>query len=348
MNQSAAEGTMRRGESRSIVVDLVTNSQEALMAAVEIYNKPTLQYRDECTVILLLNAWELLLKAILAKHERTIYYPEKTTQPPRTLSWSDAFPNAEEFFPQTVSGLATRRNLDLLGSYRDKAVHFYNQEDISLVMHSLSQTAIVNFRDVLLGVFDTDIADQMNWRLLPIGIRPPIDVISFLQEAPQGDVASAMGTYLTELWEAAAELKATNEDSGRLLTVFNIKLESVKKIGDADAVVAVDNDPMRDHMATVIRRQDPNTSHPLRQKDILAEITELHGQRFTQHTFQAIIWKYKIKEQPQYSWVASEGVLTRYSRDILTLIRQLTKTEVQSSLNDYRDHLRGRVASKPT
>jgi hypothetical protein len=50
-----------RGSSRH----LVKNAKSALLAAIEIYNKPGFQYRDECFVILLLNAWELFLKALL-------------------------------------------------------------------------------------------------------------------------------------------------------------------------------------------------------------------------------------------------------------------------------------------
>jgi len=39
----------------------------ALLAAIEAYNKPDSQYRDEAFAILALNAWELLLKAKLVR-----------------------------------------------------------------------------------------------------------------------------------------------------------------------------------------------------------------------------------------------------------------------------------------
>lgn len=39
----------------------------AIISAVEIYNKPSFQYREENFAILALNAWELLLKAKLLK-----------------------------------------------------------------------------------------------------------------------------------------------------------------------------------------------------------------------------------------------------------------------------------------
>ena len=95
-----------------------------MMAAVEIYNKPIFQYRDECTVILLLNAWELLLKALLSKNKKSVFYPKKRNRPYRTLSWRDALSRGEAYFPATIPRLPVRRNLELLGIYRDNAVHF--------------------------------------------------------------------------------------------------------------------------------------------------------------------------------------------------------------------------------
>lgn len=38
-------------------------AREALLAAVEIYNKPTVQYREQTATFLLVNAWEVLIKA---------------------------------------------------------------------------------------------------------------------------------------------------------------------------------------------------------------------------------------------------------------------------------------------
>jgi len=64
---------------------LLANAQSALVAAVEIYNKPAIEYRDEAFAILVVNAWELLLKAVLAKGKKDIFYPKKRGEPYRTL-----------------------------------------------------------------------------------------------------------------------------------------------------------------------------------------------------------------------------------------------------------------------
>jgi len=47
-------------------------------------------------VILLLNAWELLLKALLSKSGRSIYYRKRRQEPYRTLTWRDALNRASQ------------------------------------------------------------------------------------------------------------------------------------------------------------------------------------------------------------------------------------------------------------
>ena len=154
---------------------LLGNSKAAMTAAIEIYNKPTFKYRDECTVILLLNAWELILKSVLSKSKQSVFYQKKRNQPYRTLSWQDALTRSRAFFPNTVPYLPVQRNLEILGIYRDNAVHFYNAADFSVMLYALAQTSIINYRDVLLGVFGTRLENEISWQLLPLGIRPPID-----------------------------------------------------------------------------------------------------------------------------------------------------------------------------
>ncbi len=50
-------------------IRLYRKAEVALIAAIEVYNKPDFKYREETFAILALNAWELLLKAKLL-HEK--------------------------------------------------------------------------------------------------------------------------------------------------------------------------------------------------------------------------------------------------------------------------------------
>ena len=311
-----------------------------MVAAIEIYNKPLFQYRNECTVILLLNAWELILKSLLSKNKKSIFYPKKRDHQYRTLSWQDALSGGKDYFPITISNFTVQRNLELLATYRDNAVHFYNAKDFGVVLYALVQASIINFRDILHDAFGIDLAEQINWQLLPVGIQPPVDLVSYISNTSHAAPATAVCQFLSELSKAIGDIEEANENTNRLLTAFNVKLESVKKIGQADLVAATKAGTTQSGPLAIIRTQDPNKSHPLRQKGILGKINSLHSQRFTSYIFQAIVWKYKIKGKSQYCWQASEGVLTRYSHDFVTFIQSLTANDVIAVLSDYKEFRR--------
>jgi hypothetical protein len=325
-----------RGSSRH----LVKNAKSALLAAIEIYNKPGFQYRDECFVILLLNAWELFLKALISKSKASIYYPKSRKQPYRTLSLTDAFGKAEKFFPKKIEYLPVGANLQLLSTYRDNAVHFYNERDFGILIYALGQTAIVNLKDLMRDTFKINIEDDISWQLMPLGLRPPIDPVSYItRSAKAASANSATKQFLTSLVSQLSQIEGAGADSGRLLTVFKVNLESVKKIEKADLLVGVagklaGSEDIGPLVVTKIR--DPNTAYPLRQMDVLSKIAALHEKRFTAHTFQAVCHKFGFKSDPKYCWKAIEGVLTKYSNDLIPRIKELTEQQLSEALASYK------------
>jgi len=124
------------------------------------------------------------------------------------------------------------------------------------------------------------------------------------------------------------------------MTIYDVKLESVKKIGEADAVVGIDATAGGTGPLVVTKTQDPNKTHPLRQKDIVEKVTSLQGHKFTSYVFQAIAWKHDLKSKAQYCWQASEGVLTKYSNDTVTFLKSLSAADVNAALTDYRAYVR--------
>jgi hypothetical protein len=321
------------------------NAKAALLAAIEIYNKPRFDYRDECVVILLLNAWELLLKALLSKNKVSVFYPKKRGQPYRTLSWDDALTRAQTYFPKDVSSLPVRKNLDILSTYRDNSVHFYNSGDFRSVIHALAQTNIVNFKDLLKSSFGVDLGDEITWRLLPLGLKPPIDPIEYMSKRSQaGDRKDpAVRQFILELRAAAREVEEAGADTGRLMTAFTVKLESTKKIERADIVVGVEKTGTGSGPLAVYKTIDPNISHPLQQRDLVQKIGTIHERKFTTYVFQAVVWKHQLKSNQRYCWQATGGILTKYSNDVVPLIRELSEADVEAALKDYAAHLKARA-----
>jgi len=332
-----------RGSSRH----LLRNAKSALLAAIEIYNKPGFKYRDECFVILLLNAWELFLKALISKGGGSIYYPKKRKEPYRTLSMVDAFGKVEKSFPKKIGYLPVGANLRLLNTYRDNAVHFYNEREFGILIYSLGQTGIVNLKDLMRETFAVDLEDDLSWQLMPLGLKPPIDPIAYISKNARAEKqSSATKQFLSALVSSLSEVDDAGADAGRLLTVFKVALESVKKIEKSDLVVGIKGraaagDEERGPLI-VTKIRDPNVTHPLRQKELLKSVGNLHGQKFTSNTFQALCHKFGFKSDAKFCWKSTEGVLTKYSNDLVTRIKSLSEADVKDALVSYRAHLRRR------
>jgi Domain of unknown function (DUF3644)/EC042_2821-like Restriction Endonuclease-like domain len=309
-----------------------------MLAAIEVYNKPRFDYRDECCVILLINSWELVLKALLSKNGESIFYPKRRREPYRTLSCRDALLKAETYFPSSLPALPIRKNLEMLSIYRDNCVHFYNAKGFGVVLYALAQTSIVNFKDLLSAAFRIDLGKEISWQLLPLGLKPPVDALDYMSHGVNNEKkgSTAVRQFLTELANASEEVHAAGLDTGRVMTVFTVKLESTKKIERADFVIGVQKADVAEGPLAIVRTQDPNITHPLKQGEILEEIGNLHGRRFTQHVFQAIAWKHDLKNKPHLCWKSTIYNLVGYSREVVTFFRDISEADLQTALAEYR------------
>lgn len=333
----------RKGSYRA----LRDNAKSAICASIEIYNKPNFEYRMETFVVLLLNAWELIFKAILSKNGRSIYYYKARNQPYKTLSLVDSMKTSSFFFPSDIPYEALSKNIEALKIYRDNAIHFYNVRDFETIIYGLAQTSIINFRDVFIYFFNRDLADEVTLHLLPLSFKPPVDPIAYMKrESESGSKNSPVTYFLRELSRSISDLESGGIDTGRMMTIWSIKLESVKKVTGNEITVGIG--PVNDSSNPLIveRRIDPNKSHPLIASDIYCvktnpgKIQSIYGIKFTQFVFQAIIRKFSIKNNRQYCWTEERTKTYRYSNDLVAFINQLTKNEVEEAINEYKEFLR--------
>ena len=116
---------------------LLANAKSAILAAVEIHNKPIFPYRYEVSTLLAINSWELALKAYIARElpEVKLVRQDGTAKPfPECLSCvSSALGKAFE---------APRCNLETLYDYRNNVAHFY-YEDLGVVVLGLLKSAVL-------------------------------------------------------------------------------------------------------------------------------------------------------------------------------------------------------------
>jgi len=167
---------------------LVDKSIAACCAAIEIYNKPVVPHREETFAILVVAAWELLLKARLIKENgnqiRAIFEREavkrKDGKPgkrkavkrnkagnPITISVSAAIERTSTLSAKSLD-TACKDNLELLIEVRNNAVHFVNEDrDLSIRVHEIGVAALRNFATVLADWFEQDIS-SLRFAILPL------------------------------------------------------------------------------------------------------------------------------------------------------------------------------------
>jgi len=226
-------------------LQLLGKAKSALVSAIEVYNKPDFEYREETFSILALNAWELLLKAkVIADADndpRAIYvYEKRRTKTrewskksyikrnragnPHTMGLSQLIVELNND-PSTKLSPAIKSNLDALTEIRDNAVHYMNAgPHLSKRVLEIGTASVRNFIDLARKWFDEDLSEYSLY-LMPIGfvpgtgkaqaISPTADeanLLKFLEGLIRGtDESDALGYYVA--LEVDISMKRTSADS---------------------------------------------------------------------------------------------------------------------------------------
>ena len=216
---------------------LLDSSQAALLAGIEIHNKPNISYRYQTSIILIINAWELVLKAFVYKYiGKNKIYEDKDKK--HTIRFTYALDivrqkiNAEKGNSEFE---AVSKNLYLLNDYRNDIAHFGNVEIDTIVFMLLSK-AVLNYDVFVKEYFNKDIANNNNLVILPIGFRLPIDPVDYLRKRTEKEPNS----FVKNVIDTIKELNNKNIKE-TIVVGFDFTMISAKKIENADIIAAINN-----------------------------------------------------------------------------------------------------------
>lgn len=166
---------------------ILKKSVEAAKSAIELYNKPVFSYRNECFSILMINAWELLLKAKKLKENNnkmtSIYVKEKVKNKKGVLTKKEKYKRNRtgnfltlsilDLIKTEISDRNLTSNLFLLLEMRDNAIHCFNIPRI-IEKHYLDiiGASIVSYQKALQNWFSYDITKE-NIFIIPVGFNMP-------------------------------------------------------------------------------------------------------------------------------------------------------------------------------
>ena len=166
-------------------------SVAAAISAIELYNKPDFKYREESFVILLVNAWELLLKAkilqesnnklisLYSKEPKKNKKGEKTKKLVYKLNRSKGRQTIDLF--KAIGALAKKgfkldercyQNIEAITEIRDNAIHLCNSEKmLNKKIQELGAASLKNYLNLIKKWFDEKLSEKLasfNFYLMPM------------------------------------------------------------------------------------------------------------------------------------------------------------------------------------
>lgn len=303
---------MSSKELNDYIDALLNKSEEAYLMALEIINKPTINYRSEGFCFFICNAWELLLKAFLIRKNNNITCINFKDDSNRTIGLDEC---VERVFTSTTD--KTKNNISYIRGIRNKATHLIIP-DYDFLLSSAYQRCITNFN----SFFKRHFPDyKLNEKITPfIALTNPGN----LEKSPLILNPTNMLVYekiMTEL---------SNDES----LTQTLKLVSTKKEADADIKYAIDKDS-KNSASFIIVPKDIDKTHPYTTKQLIDKICETltlsmgidHG--LTSNKFQDICSRNGIKSNQDYCYQFqySKNTINKYSEITIEYISSLYSDE---------------------
>lgn len=280
---------MSRG--KSVTKLLLDSSQAALFAGIEIHNKPHIAFRYPTATILIINAWELALKAYVYKYigKKQLYEKDGV----HTKSFSKVLILTRDHINTVEKNKkfqAVYDNLDLLSDYRNSNVHFIEGK-LDPVVFMLISKAVLNYDVFVKKYFNKDVTKDDNLIILPVGMKLPFDPIDYLKQ----DYGSAHNEFVNRVVQSVRELNEEGIQES-IVVGFDVYADRVRDSKNADIIASLENSPDAVPLRKGIRvTDDPNAPAfrvepdlpPLRYADLRAKAKERKPDILFNGTFNA-------------------------------------------------------------
>lgn len=265
---------------------LLSKSEEAYLMAIEIINKPTINYRTEGFCFFICNAWELLLKAYLinkANDINVINYKDGTN---RTIGLDEC---VEKVFTSTTD--KTKNNITLLRNIRNKATHLI-LPDFDYTLAPAFQRCLTNYNKFFKKQFPNF---KLNEKITPY--------IALVNPGNNQDISSLILNPANLLLLEKVKKELESDDT----LTQTLRLVSTKKESEADIKYTIVKDGGQP-VQTINVPKDIEKTHPYKTNQIVKKISETielslgpnHG--FTSNKFQDICKRKNIKTNQDYCY----------------------------------------------
>lgn len=321
---------------------LIDKAKEAFVMAIEIYNKPSINYRLEGFSFFICNAWELMLKAHMINKfgEQSIYYSNK---PNRTLSLENC---VQKIFTNEKSPL--RKNLEKVIELRNTSTHFITEE-YEAVYIPLLQACVFNFVDKMTEFHNVDMTKIIPENFITLSVR-----LKSLNET------EIRGKYTEQVAEKIISINNTIEPMiEENNSTFAIRVEhyhyATKKKEEATEFYHIDKDAT-EGVRIIKELKDPNDTHKYSMKACLRELNKriardgiqllYNGEpvELNQYHFKLFNSYFKIKENEKFCYVYQISAQPQYSYSQQAI--DFIYDEIKKAPSTLLDDLKKRCSKK--
>lgn len=302
---------------------LIKRSLDAFTLALEMYNRPSLSNRVEAFTIMMVNAWELFLKAEILDalgSERVFYKNGKS------LSISDALPL------RLQNNDPVKLNIETLIQLRDQATHLLIPE-LQPQLSRLFQANVLNYQDRYRKQMGNSPLAGQSVGMLSLVLDGPVPEIGIIKEAYGEITASEVTSFLKQFESMSKEI-----DSDKFSISIDYKLVLAKNPSNADLTLSVGDNGQKAVIITQAKKL--NTTHPHTTNEAINEINSKLGSKIlNRHSFQAICFKHKIKNNDDSEYHNFTDI-HRYSESFVNWVVKNTteqKDWLQSAILCYKN-----------
>ena len=308
---------------------LTKKSIDSFLMSIEIFNKPTIDYRLEGCVFFLCNAWELLLKAKILDNNQSIYYQDK---PDRTLSITDCL---NKVFNNDNDPI--KANLKVIINLRNTATHYIIPEFEFAYIPFLA-FCVKSYSDKLYDFFTINISDYIKTNFLSLFVNNDIPKSS--------DILTKYGKNISDFFVSkTTELKQyfDCEEGNSIALNVNVNLVRINNKSKADFTFYASNSNTDTNVKYIDRYKDVNISHDLTHHNITNEIDKVIKKGnipftplrepvpttnnpdpniFTTACLDIILKEFNLKENTDFCVKIKngEGYIYKYSQSLITKI----------------------------
>ena len=279
MSQSAK--TKQKKPEEQFHDKLVSRSLDAFTLALEVYNRPSMKNRVEAFAIMMVNAWELLLKAEILKAEG---YEKIFNDGDRSISISDAVKRRlQEKDP-------VRINLETIIDLRDHAIHLLIPE-LQPQLSRLFQATVLNYQTRYRNEMGNAPLAGQSVGMLSLVVDGPAPEVALIQKLYGKHAAQSVSKFIQRFDETSKTV-----DSTEFSIPVDYRLALVKREDESDLSLSVGD--AGEGAIIITKTKDPDATHPYHTNEALDEINKRQATTSIKSgAFQAVLNKHKINNQ---------------------------------------------------